>query len=321
MDLRKKFPNGTVVESFNDPKLKYKIIKLLGKGGFGNVFEVKRSKDSKVFAMKVVSLTGIHHKRSNEVNFRAEATRLMQVGRNHLHIMELMDVASFDGYGALILELATEGNLQDVYRRISKEHHAALSQRVAYEMIEELHHIHSQNSAIVHRDIKPDNILVFLSGTVRKPCYLFKLADFGISQTVDDDDDENPAFPGVFHQPMSGRAFRPYRAPETAKELEDIHPRGFESKADIYSLGAVLSKIHNNNIDSSVQPSLHDIPAQALPLIKAMLTQDYSKRPSAQDCKRYLWYKEGATAVIHKVANSSKGGNFLGESMKHLSIE
>ncbi|KAI4737179.1 kinase-like protein [Aureobasidium sp. EXF-12298] len=320
MDLSNKLPKGTVVESFNDPKLKYKIIKLLGKGGFGNVFEVKRSKDSKVFAMKVVSLSGIHHKRSNEVNFRAEATRLMQVGCNHLHIMELMDVATFDGYGALILELATEGNLQDVYRRVSKEHHAALSQRVAYEMIEALHHIHSQNPAIVHRDIKPDNILVFLAGTVRKPCYLFKLADFGISQTVDDDD-EDPAFPGVFHQPMSGRAFRPYRAPETAKVLGDIHPRGFESKADIYSLGVVLSEIHNNNVGNSVQPSLRDIPAQALPLIKAMLTQDHSKRPSAQDCKRYLWYKEGAVAVIHKVASGSKGESSLGESMKHLSIE
>lgn len=185
----------------------------------------------------------------------------MLVGRNHIHIMELMDVATFDGYGALILELATEGNLQDVYRRVSQDHHAALSQRVAYEMIEALHHIHSQNPAIVHRDIKPDNILVFLSGTVRKPCYLFKLADFGIPQTVDDDD-EDPAFPGVFHQPMSGRAFRPYRAPETAKELGDIHPRGFESKADIYSLGVVLSKIHNNNVGNPDQPPLHDIPAR-----------------------------------------------------------
>ena len=318
MDLKNKLSKGTTVESFNDPKLKYKVVKHIGKGGFGYVFEVKRSKDSKAFAMKVVPLTGSHHKRPNETIFREEATRLMQVG-HHLHIMELVDVASFDGYGALIMELASEGNLLNVYYRLSKERHAALSQRVAYEMIKALHYIHSRNPAIVHRDIKPDNILVFLSGTASKPCYTFKLADFGISKTVDDGE-ENLALK-IVSEHMSGRAFGPYRAPETAKQLGDKHPRGFETKADIYSLGVVLSEIHNNTVGSPSFPALYNIPAKALPLVKAMLIHDPSKRPSAQDCKKYSWYKEGAAAIIHKVANESKEGDALGKSMQHLSIE
>lgn len=318
MNIRDKLPKGTNIESFNNTKLKYKVMRHIGNGTFGNVFEVKRSKDSTVFAMKVVPLTGYHRKRPKEMIFREEATRLMQVG-HHLHIMGLVDVASFDGYGALIMELASEGNLQTVYRQISDEHHTVLSQRVAYEMTEALHFIHSRTPAIVHRDIKPDNILVFLSDTARKPCYLFKLADFGISKTVDDGEEDVAL--RIVSEPMSGRAYAPYRAPETAKNLGDKHPRGFETKADIYSLGVVLSEIHNNTFGRSSFPSLHKVPAKALPLIKAMLTHDPSKRPLAQDCKRYSWYKEGAAAVVHKSASGSKEGDSLGKSMQHLSIE
>jgi serine/threonine protein kinase len=319
MDLRNMLSKGTAVESFNIPKLNYKIVKYIGKGGFGNVFEVKRSKDSKFFAMKVVPMTGFHREKPNETIFREEATRLMQI-KHHLHITELVDIARFGDYAALIMELASEGNLQSFYGQITKEHHAALSQRVAYEMTEALHYIHSQNPAIVHRDIKPDNILVFLSGTVRKPCYLFKLADFGISKTVDDND-EDPAFPGVFHEPVSGRAYEPYRAPETAKRVENIHPRGPETKADIYSLGVVLSQIHSNRLGSYDPVSLRNIPSLALPLMEAMLRQDPSKRPLAQECKRYGWYQKGAEVVIHRVAHCSKGDNPLGESMQRLSID
>ncbi|CAD0115288.1 unnamed protein product [Aureobasidium uvarum] len=318
MEFRSKLSIGSTVVSFSDPKLKYKIKKRVGHGGFGNVFEVQRLKDQQVFAMKVVSTVGYHRNQPNEVIFRAEATRLTQT-KNHPNIMELLDLLVFEDLkeGGLILQFATEGNLHDLHRRLPKNQHAALSQLVTYEMTEALHHIHTLKPAIVHRDIKPDNILVFLAGTERKPHYLLKLADFGISKTVDDDTD-----PDLPHDPMSGRAWAPYRAPETAKELGDVHTRGFESRADIWSLGVLLLKIYNTTVNNFlVAPTRCSIPTQALPLIKAMLTQDPSRRPAAQDCKRYLWYKEGASAVVHKVAEGSKDNNPLGDGMKRLSID
>ncbi|KAI4731405.1 kinase-like protein [Aureobasidium sp. EXF-10728] len=317
-DFTSKLSIGSTVSSFSDRKLKYKIKRRIGHGGFGNVLEVQRLKDQKVFAMKVVSTVGSHHKQTNAVIFRAEATRLTQT-KKHPNLMELLDLLVFEDLqeGGLILEFATEGNLHDLHLRLPKNQHAALSQLATYQMTEALHHIHSLKPAIVHRDIKPDNILVFLAGNEREPHYLLKLADFGISQTVDDDTD-----PDLPYEPMSGRAFKPYRAPETAQELGNVHTRGFESRADIWSLGVLLLKIHNTTVSNFlVAPNRCSIPTQAIPLIKAMLTQDPSRRASAQECKRYLWYKEGATTVIHKAANGCKENDPLGDSMKRLSID
>lgn len=317
MRFRSKLPIGTTIASFSDCELKYKIKERIGEGGFSNVFKVERLKDQQVFAMKVVPTTGSHRETPNEIIFRAEATRLARA--HHPHIMELLDLLHLEDLkeGGLILQFASEGNLQDLHGRLPKSQHASLSQLVTYEMTEALHHIHSLQPALVHRDIKPDNILVFLAGTARKPHYLLKLADFGISKTVDDDTD--PAFP---HEPMSGRAFKPYRAPETAQEFGQIHTRGFESRADIWSLGVVLLTILNTSIRNFATAPAHcNIPAQALPLVKAMLVQDPSKRVSAGECKRYLWYRQGVSAVVHKVTDTFDGKDILGEDMKHLSID
>ncbi|KAH0005786.1 kinase-like protein, partial [Aureobasidium melanogenum] len=318
MRFESKLSIGATVVSFSDRELKYKVKKRIGDGGFSTVFEVQRLRDQRVFAMKVVPTTGSHRRTPNEIIFRTEATRLTQV-QNHPHIMELLDLLYFGNLkeGGFILELASEGNLGDLHRRLPESQHVALSQLVTYEMTEALHHIHSLQPAIVHRDIKPDNILVFLAGTDRRPCYLLKLADFGISKTVDDDND-----PKLPHEPMSGRAFKPYRAPETAKELGEVHTRGFESRADIWSLGVVLLEILNTTVRKFTTAPAHcNIPTQALPLIRAMLTQDPSKRASAGECKRYLWYREGASVVVHKVIDASNGRDVLGEGMKHLSID
>ncbi|KEQ98425.1 hypothetical protein AUEXF2481DRAFT_2374 [Aureobasidium subglaciale EXF-2481] len=186
---------GTTFASFNDPNLKYRIEKRVGSGGFSEIFQ-------------------------------EEATKLMQL-KGHPHIMELEDVMQMpqNAEAGLIMELASEGHLRGLLDRLPKQHHVSLSQRVTYEMVEALYHIHSHNPPIVHRDIKPDNILVFLAGTEHSPHYLFKLADFGLADT-------------------------------------------------------------------------------ALSLIRSMLEKIPCRRPSAEQCKRYIWYREGAAAVVYKMTNT-----------------
>ncbi|KAI5211792.1 hypothetical protein E4T38_00937 [Aureobasidium subglaciale] len=245
---------GTTFASFNDPNLKYRIEKRVGSGGFSEIFQ-------------------------------EEATKLMQL-KGHPHIMELEDVMQMpqNAEAGLIMELASEGHLRGLLDRLPKQHHVSLSQRVTYEMVEALYHIHSHNPPIVHRDIKPDNILVFLAGTEHSPHYLFKLADFGLADTVIDDDKEI--------------------APETLMWGPRTHTRGYECSADIWSLGVVLSKLHDVTIVDGTSPALSYLPAQALSLIRSMLEKIPCRRPSAEQCKRYIWYREGAAAVVYKMTNT-----------------
>ncbi|KAI5272993.1 hypothetical protein E4T47_03726 [Aureobasidium subglaciale] len=276
---------GTTFASFNDPNLKYRIEKRVGSGGFSEVFEIARLKDSKVFALKIVSTIGYHRYKPKKQIFQEEATKLMQ-SKGHPHIMELEDVMQMpqNAEAGLIMELASEGHLRGLLDRLPKQYHVSLSQRVTYEMVEALHYIHSHDPPIVHRDIKPDNILVFLAGTEYSPHYLFKLADFGLADTVVDDD----------------------------KEI-----------ADIWSLGVVLSKLHDVTIDDGTSPALSYLPAQALSLIRSMLEMIPWRRPSAEQCKRYIWYREGATAVVYKMTNTNPN-TYVGydslESMSEMTI-
>ncbi|KAI5244066.1 kinase-like protein [Aureobasidium subglaciale] len=303
---------GTTFASFNDPNLKYRIEKRVGSGGFSEVFEIARLKDSKVFALKIVSTIGYHRYKPKKQIFQEEATKLMQ-SKGHPHIMELEDVMQMpqNAEAGLIMELASEGHLRGLLDRLPKQHHVSLSQRVTYEMVEALHYIHSHDPPIVHRDIKPDNILVFLAGTEYSPHYLFKLADFGLADTVVDDDKE-----------MSGRAYPPFRAPETLMWKPGTHTRGYECSADIWSLGVVLSKLHDVTIDDGTSPALSYLPAQALSLIRSMLEMIPRRRPSAEQCKRYIWYGEGATAVVYKMTNTNTYAGYDSlESMSEMTID
>ncbi|THX30665.1 kinase-like protein [Aureobasidium pullulans] len=309
---------GSTVESFNSSTTRYRIIDQLGHGSFGHVLKVSSLAGQEVFAMKVMSTTGQHRNTPMKTIFQSEASKLMQL-EGHEHIIELRDTVVLPkiNRACMIMDLATEGDLESVFHRIPKNQHEALSKLVAHEMTEALQYIHSKN--IVHRDIKPDNILAFLAGTERNPRYLFKLADFGIAGEIDDDKEID--WPELPHQPMSGRAFRHYRAPETYPRGTGIHTRYFEAKADVYSLGVVLAQIHNNTILSSREPSLPITPAHANSLVKHMLEKDPARRASALACKRFLWVQEGATVILLKATNTSGGNGEISNSMKRLSIE
>ncbi|THW99601.1 kinase-like protein [Aureobasidium pullulans] len=177
---------GSTVESFNSSTTRYRVSDQLGHGSFGHVLKVSSLAGQEVFAMKVMSTTGQHRNTPMKTVFQSEASKLMQL-EGHEHIIELRDTVVLPkiNRACMIMDLATERDLESVFRRIPKNQHEALSKLVAHEMTEALQYIHSKN--IVHRDIKPDNILAFLAGTERNPRYLFKLADFGIAGEIDDD--------------------------------------------------------------------------------------------------------------------------------------
>jgi serine/threonine-protein kinase len=153
----------------------YRIVRPIGQGGMGAVYEVERTTDSVRLAAKVLSA---EPDRQDLGRFIREAQILASL--NHPNLIAISDV-DVTGEGGLyiVMELVSGTSLREQRERFV-DVPWALS--VLRQVAEALSVLHSQS--IIHRDLKPENVLV-LSGVPRaRP--MVKLVDFGISIVLDD---------------------------------------------------------------------------------------------------------------------------------------
>jgi serine/threonine protein kinase len=161
---------GTVVES------RYRIIKELGSGGMGTVYEVERITDGNHFALKALGAGGDSQARAR---FAREAQIVANV--NHPNVVSIVDVdVAQSGFLFLVMELVAAGTtLHDVRRR---HRDIPWTMGILAQVAEGLCAIHE--AGIIHRDLKPGNILLSRGDDGRKP--LVKITDFGISRLAVD---------------------------------------------------------------------------------------------------------------------------------------
>lgn len=158
---------GQVIEE------RYEIVRLIGTGGMGSVYEVKRLVDGKRFALK--ALLGVSDPFAR-ARFAREAQIAAQV--SHPNVVSIVDVDQAKaGYLFLVMELLEGTTLHEVRRR-NKD--IPWSLFVLAQVAEGLHAIHEKG--IVHRDMKPGNVLLSRGADGRRP--LVKITDFGISSLV-----------------------------------------------------------------------------------------------------------------------------------------
>jgi eukaryotic-like serine/threonine-protein kinase len=187
---------------------RYCLGRLLGQGAMSEVFEAVDERTGAAVAVKVV--------RSSDPDL---ARRMAQEARalelvEHPGLVRLLDTGSTDSKAYLVMELIDGSTLAAALRQgsLSPERTAAIGATLA----EALAFVH--NHAIVHRDVKPSNILMTADGEAR-------LGDFGIARLLD------ASTLTVVGTTLGTAA---YMAPE---QLED-HQVG--PGADIWSLGIVL---------------------------------------------------------------------------------
>jgi serine/threonine-protein kinase len=202
----------------------YRLLSLIGQGGMGSVWVAERC-DGRFEGRAAVKLLNIALVgRAVEERFRREGNFLAKV--THAHIARLIDAGvSATGQPYLVLE-HVDGQPIDRY---CDEKALGIDARITLflDVLEAVAHAHA--NLIVHRDIKPDNVLVSVTGQV-------KLLDFGIAKLVDAD-----ARWGSEHSEASpltqeaGAALTPlYAAPE---QLAD---GPVTTATDIYALGVLL---------------------------------------------------------------------------------
>lgn len=151
---------------------RYKIIKLIGSGGMAEVYLAEDIMLNKSIAIKILRKELINNRESVRY-FKNEAEAISHL--SHPNIVEVYDVGMAEGHPYIVMELIDGKTLKDIIRD-----KAPLSPYFAIHVMEGILSalIHSHKKGVIHRDIKPHNIMVNREGEV-------KVMDFGIARITD----------------------------------------------------------------------------------------------------------------------------------------
>ncbi|MDP9375599.1 MAG: serine/threonine protein kinase, partial [Chloroflexota bacterium] len=156
---------------------RYRLERLLGRGGFAQVFQATHLLLQRPVAVKLLrpDLASQEDERSFLEDFAREARTVAAL--NHDHILSVTDYGEVEGTAYLVMPLVTGGTIHD---RIRREGRLSLQQAGAYlrQVAAALDYAHGRQPPLVHRDIKPQNMLL------RAEDDRLLLADFGIAKVL-----------------------------------------------------------------------------------------------------------------------------------------
>jgi TolB-like protein/tRNA A-37 threonylcarbamoyl transferase component Bud32/Flp pilus assembly protein TadD len=195
----------------------YELLEEVGRGGQGVVFRARQKSLNRTVALKVISL-GQWANKAHLKRFRREAEAAASL--DHPNIVPIYEVGERDGSCYFSMKFVEGGQLDEVVR------HAPMSIRQAAKLIAKVartvHYAHQHG--ILHRDIKPGNILLDQNG---EPL----LTDFGLARLVDTE--------STVTRTMEVLGTPSYMAPEQAVGSNSV----VSSVTDVYGLGAVFYQL------------------------------------------------------------------------------
>ena len=215
----------------------YEIVELVGRGGMGEVWKARDTRLNRVVAIK--RLKGAHSAR-----FEQEARAVAAL--NHPHICQIYDV----GPDYFVTEYIEGTPLRGPLPTDD-------TVRLAIEIAEALIEAHGRR--ILHRDLKPGNILITAKGSA-------KLLDFGLAKMAAEGDATQTLTGAVMGTPL-------YMAPEQAEG------RPVDERSDVFSFGAVLYEmLTGRRAFDSLAAVLRDEPAPP-PALAAIIMRCLAKNP------------------------------------------
>ncbi len=191
------------------------ILRLLGAGGMGAVYQARQPALDRFVALKVLPAGG--DGANFEERFNREARALARL--SHPNIVAVHEFGQAGALHYFLMEFVDGANLRQL------EQASRLSPREALQLIPQICDAlqYAHDEGVVHRDIKPENVLVDRKGRV-------KIADFGLAKILGHD-------PEAARLTVEGQVMGTphYMAPEQVER-----PLAVDHRADIYSLGVVF---------------------------------------------------------------------------------
>jgi serine/threonine protein kinase len=247
----------------------YQVVRVLGQGGMGTVYQGVNTKTQESVAIKVIAASLAQHQRFRR-RFDAEIQTLIKL--KHPNIVQLIGFGEEKGMLFYSMEYVDGENLQQILRR-DKQLPWERVVDMAIEVCSALKHAH--DFGIIHRDLKPANLMLNSQGKT-------KLTDFGIAKLFGAND-------ATVEGSVLGTA--DYMPPEQAEG------KPVSVRSDIYSLGSIcyaalagrppflgktipeiLFNVRYGNLTPLSQLA-QDVPSELSVLVEEMLRREPSMRP------------------------------------------
>ncbi|XP_070774102.1 serine/threonine-protein kinase 36 [Enoplosus armatus] len=258
----------------------YHVLELVGEGSFGRVYKGRKKFSGQVVALKFMPKVGRSEKELRSLKREIEIMR----GLQHPNIVQLFDSFETETEVVVVTEYA-EGQL---FQILEDDGNLPESQvhEIACQLVSALYYLHSHR--ILHRDMKPQNILLGKSGVV-------KLCDFGFARAM--------SVSTLVLTSIKGTPL--YMSPELVEE------KPYDHTADLWSLGCILYELHTgappfytNSIFHLVQLIVRDpvkwpdnMSNTCMSFLKGLLTKDPQKRLSWPDLLHHPFVADGALVL------------------------
>lgn len=220
----------------NDPLIgkqlgAYLIQSRLGEGGMALVYKAYHARLRREVAIKVI-LPQIADQAGFRERFEREAQLIASL--EHRNIVAVYDFGDLDNFTYLVMQYVGGGTLRDTLRRKGQ---LEIQQAIHYtiQMARALHHAHQRG--IVHRDVKPQNMLISASDPNE-----ILLSDFGIAKIFDDSHQETLLHAAPGHIPNDPSLTSADQMIGTADYMapEQINRQPVDARTDVYALGIVF---------------------------------------------------------------------------------
>lgn len=190
---------------------RYEILDMIGSGGMSVVYKARCNRLNRLVAIKILK-DDLSHDAEFRRRFRAESQAVAML--SHPNVVSLYDVSHSDDLDYIVMELI-EGITLKQYMDQKGQLNWREALHFALQIAHALEHAHSRG--IIHRDIKPHNVVILKDGSV-------KVTDFGIARITSSQNTQTREALGSVH----------YISPEQAKGVR------VDCRTDLYSLGVVM---------------------------------------------------------------------------------
>lgn len=214
---------------------RYELLEEIGQGGFAKVWKARDRKLGRVVAVKrllAAARQGEAEDQQTQARFRREAQAIAQL--NHRNIVAVYDHDRDAEGDYIVMEYVDGGTLRDYLKRQGGALPVTEAVALVRGIAQGLAYAHRKN--LVHRDIKPGNVLLQKEGTELIP----KIVDFGLARVGGDSELSMTGY---------GMGTPWYMPPEQRRDAKSVN-----HTADIYALGKTLYELVTGEIPDNVDP-------------------------------------------------------------------